>query len=600
MKTVALAWWLIAGASAATPLHASEVRSEQPAFQELRQHAFRYIGRPYVMGGNGNPAFDCSGFVVRVFGESGYGLPRTSRQQARVGRPVPLDAIEPGDLLFFASRGRPIRHVAIYLGDDEVIHASSRQGRVAIGDLSARWFRKHLVSARRILGSARSTRSARMSGRGPVFGEVVDEDALEGSGKYAFDDDDQEEHGGNFRLVPMLRLEASGAEPNFGPALTPSSDSAVSARVASVSEDGGWGMVAVPEISLVAPDWGFELTGAAVVRFAPGESPTVGSFRKTRDYFRLLRTVRLGLPGADVEAVASRLGDLTLGSGVLVDHATPGTTVRGVPGLTVGTSPLSSTLALRGKTGFVRGILDDVFDPQFVGGGGGFFLKAITLGFAVANDRAALWEDERRSIYGAEAYLVAELVDWRSWSVALSTEGRLHGGLADAGWAADARLKTRVRLSEADAISLEAYTGYLGPQSLRGLFGPTYLAHRAAHLDALSESGRRYAFGGEVRFDYGKWRLMAGYGDSSGDGAVALDRTVRGMVAVEGLALGATRLVDLRAVYVARAFGDRSKMTDVAQVALRVRFNRWLSSEAYFQLGEGEDGGGGLTLQWLL
>ena len=52
--------------------------------------ALRYLGRPYVMGGVGDPGFDCSGFVCRVYAEGGYGLPRVSRDQAEAGIDVPL------------------------------------------------------------------------------------------------------------------------------------------------------------------------------------------------------------------------------------------------------------------------------------------------------------------------------------------------------------------------------------------------------------------------------------------------------------------------------------------------------------------------------
>ena len=71
-------------------------------FEELRDVALAYVGRPYEMGGVGSPAFDCSGFTCRVYAESGYAIPRVSRDQARAGIGVPLDRIAPGDLLFFS------------------------------------------------------------------------------------------------------------------------------------------------------------------------------------------------------------------------------------------------------------------------------------------------------------------------------------------------------------------------------------------------------------------------------------------------------------------------------------------------------------------
>jgi cell wall-associated NlpC family hydrolase len=94
--------------------------------------------------------------VQYVFGRQGVELPRTSRQQAGAGRAAPrqVEALEPGDLMFFASSGRRVDHVAIYAGDGRIIHASSGSGRVRydeIGTNRGEWFLDHLVGARRVL-----------------------------------------------------------------------------------------------------------------------------------------------------------------------------------------------------------------------------------------------------------------------------------------------------------------------------------------------------------------------------------------------------------------------------------------------------------------
>jgi cell wall-associated NlpC family hydrolase len=119
--------------------------------------AERYLGVHYRYGG-GSPStgFDCSGFVQYVFGRNGVQLPRTSRQQATAGRPLAarVDRLRPGDLMLFASRGGRIDHVAIYAGNDRMIHSSSGMGKVVSEDLTSargKWYLARYVASRRVL-----------------------------------------------------------------------------------------------------------------------------------------------------------------------------------------------------------------------------------------------------------------------------------------------------------------------------------------------------------------------------------------------------------------------------------------------------------------
>jgi cell wall-associated NlpC family hydrolase len=114
-----------------------------------------YVGIKYVWGGN-TPAqgFDCSGFTKYVFAKYHIALPRTAREQARVGTAVPADfrALRPGDFMFFAEPGEAISHVAIYAGNGRILHASSSVGGVGYTDLNAGgdWFVAYFVAARRM------------------------------------------------------------------------------------------------------------------------------------------------------------------------------------------------------------------------------------------------------------------------------------------------------------------------------------------------------------------------------------------------------------------------------------------------------------------
>ena len=126
------------------------------AASRVLQTADRYLGVPYVWGGNTpESGFDCSGFTKYVFAKQGISLPRTSREQARVGQGIALDfgAFLPGDLLMFAEPGEAISHVAIYVGDGRIIHASSAAGEVIYLDLNgdrAAWYIQNMVAARRV------------------------------------------------------------------------------------------------------------------------------------------------------------------------------------------------------------------------------------------------------------------------------------------------------------------------------------------------------------------------------------------------------------------------------------------------------------------
>jgi cell wall-associated NlpC family hydrolase len=134
--------------------------------------ARRHLGVPYRWGGATPRAFDCSGFIQYVFAEYGIELPRTAREQAGVGiAPFPGD-LQPGDLLFFYG-GRGAQHIALYVGGDSIIHASSTGGRVRFDRLSGTrtkptWFRRRLIAVRRVLPAEGVFRLPTSTAGGPV------------------------------------------------------------------------------------------------------------------------------------------------------------------------------------------------------------------------------------------------------------------------------------------------------------------------------------------------------------------------------------------------------------------------------------------------
>jgi len=129
--------------------------------------AERYLGTPYRWGGTSpTTGFDCSGYVQYVFAKHGVRLPRTSRGQAYAGSSVALDEryLRAGDLIMFAERGEPISHVAIYAGNDRIIHSTSSGGGVRYDELGSprgAWFVQHAVVARRVGTAAQGSRIVR-------------------------------------------------------------------------------------------------------------------------------------------------------------------------------------------------------------------------------------------------------------------------------------------------------------------------------------------------------------------------------------------------------------------------------------------------------
>lgn len=88
-------------------------------------YAKQFLGNPYVYGGTSlTNGADCSGFTQSVFAHFGITTGRSSRDQAAQGKEISMSAIQPGDLLFYAS-GSYINHVAIYIGDGKIIHSSN-------------------------------------------------------------------------------------------------------------------------------------------------------------------------------------------------------------------------------------------------------------------------------------------------------------------------------------------------------------------------------------------------------------------------------------------------------------------------------------------
>ena len=107
-----------------------------PTEEELRAQivdfALQFEGNPYVYGGTSlTNGADCSGFVMSVFAQFGYSLPRVAADQYYQSVQKSVADLEPGDLVFY---GSGISHVALYIGDGQIIHASTSASGIKISN----------------------------------------------------------------------------------------------------------------------------------------------------------------------------------------------------------------------------------------------------------------------------------------------------------------------------------------------------------------------------------------------------------------------------------------------------------------------------------
>ena len=126
-------------AAAQRQAQSSQIHDTSPVSDNaVVSYALQFRGNPYVYGGTSlTIGADCSGFVQSIYKHFGISLPRTASAQASAGRYVSWGDLQPGDLVFYSGNGgQSVTHVAIYIGNSQIIHASTPSGGIKISSVN--------------------------------------------------------------------------------------------------------------------------------------------------------------------------------------------------------------------------------------------------------------------------------------------------------------------------------------------------------------------------------------------------------------------------------------------------------------------------------
>lgn len=190
MKKTVLLWVMVIQFTA---LYALDIHNE------IIEKGSDLVGTPYVYGGISPSGFDCSGLVYYLYKPYLSDIPRISAYMADYGSKISINQLSPGDLVFFStgSRSDRITHVAIYIGQDSILHSISNgpDRGVTITPLSAEYWRQHYFSCARVLPEGLQEAAEvtdRQFAKGTYTGEVVNGEP-EGEGVLVMNNGDRYE-----------------------------------------------------------------------------------------------------------------------------------------------------------------------------------------------------------------------------------------------------------------------------------------------------------------------------------------------------------------------------------------------------------------------
>jgi len=141
------------GSTEPVPVEPASGRWKNPEERNLFIRVVKtFMGVPYRLGGSSLKGIDCSAFVKKIYEIFNIQLPRTTWEQLRIGKRIGKGDLEEGDLVFFKvpTRRASNRHVGIYIGNNEFVHASSRNREVRVDSLEAPYFSKRFINGVRV------------------------------------------------------------------------------------------------------------------------------------------------------------------------------------------------------------------------------------------------------------------------------------------------------------------------------------------------------------------------------------------------------------------------------------------------------------------
>ena len=475
-----------------------------------------------------------------------------------------------------------------------MIHAASGSGKVVYTNVDSNWFVRRFKTARRYIdfsqdpsGTVTSTASQpTVPAREAIATELI-------------------EHSGSDYLPITKRLVSDIVPASVGPRLSLRDTTFLGFRAATITEGGILGLTLSPELRYVWRQLGMSFSLAAPVRFEFNQKPTLGEFASWSDATRFIRTVLVGLPGAELELRLDRLGDVSAGGGFLVDRLVPGALASGVPGLSVKQTPLSFAGRFRNEFIDIQGVVSDVLaaDVFALALGAREILPGLQMGITFASDQAAATSEltgRDSTLTGVEAFSNYDLLQSDSWNLDLGVRTSALRSSGEWGGGAQFAVKTRWRSASRvrKEVTANLAAGWSGDRFLDSIFGPIYLTSRSQHWSELATVQDRMVMGGELKFQYANLAASVEYSDGVSSSISALDQRIAIVGQLSRTRIWAAKTVEARAAFVSRGLSSDDDSSFGLHVNTRLWWLPWLAYELFLEKGQQFEGGVGVMVAW--